>query len=201
MTRRERLYPEIKRLREVEGLMWREIGERLGLSLKTVHDYYAYPTHEADRARRERYTGTCVECGGRTNNGGAASGPPERCTDCLNPAWTREAVLDAFRDWGDDHGGIPPREADVRPGAEGHGCLPHENTVAKLFGSWNPGLLAAGYALHKDRRPETTQAMADAVRAGESTAAIADRFGCTAANVHGRLKQAGLRVSELRRAA
>jgi hypothetical protein len=54
MTNRERLYPEIKRLREVEGLMWREIGERLGLSLKTVHDYYSDPDGSKARARARR---------------------------------------------------------------------------------------------------------------------------------------------------
>lgn len=202
MTRREHLYPEIKRLREDERLMWREIGQRLGLAKSTVHDYYVHPTHESDRARRDQYTGMCAECGGRTNNGGSAAGPPTICKDCLNPAWTREQVLAALREWGDDHGGIPPREIDTRPGHDGNGQLPQQGTVKRLFGSWNDGLLAAGYkALHADRRPETQQAIEAALRAGEPTQDIADRFGVTASAIHMRLRYRGMRIGDLRSAA
>lgn len=202
MSRREQLYPEIRRLREDEGLKWREVAERLGLALQTVHDYYTHPTHEADRARRDRYTGTCSDCGARTNNGGAAVGPPERCTNCTNPRWTREAILDALRDWGEESGGIPPREVDSHPGAEGHGRLPYWGTVASHFGTWNAGLLAAGYeALHCDRRPETQDAIVAALLRGERTADVAARFGVTPEAIHQRVRFRGLRVSDLRRAA
>jgi hypothetical protein len=68
MTRREQLYPEIKRLREVEGLKWREIGERLGLARSTVQDYYADPDNSKhmERHRRwqekDRVAGRCSRC-------------------------------------------------------------------------------------------------------------------------------------------
>jgi hypothetical protein len=39
MTCRERLYPEIKRLREVEGLQWREIGGARRTAASGRHDY------------------------------------------------------------------------------------------------------------------------------------------------------------------
>lgn len=85
MTRREELFPEIKRLREVEGLMWREIGECLGLSLKTVHDYYTDPTNERHRARHARWAlkdyGTCEDCGGRMSGSAVRKGYA-RCGGC-----------------------------------------------------------------------------------------------------------------------
>jgi predicted transcriptional regulator len=200
MTRREELYPEIKRLREEEGLMWKEIAAHIGLSLSTVHDYYCHPTHEEDRARRLKYTGTCRECGARTNNGGAASGPPEVCLQCLQPEWTKEQIIEALRDWGDDHGGIPPREVDTHVGYEGNGRLPYWTTVRKHFGSWNEGIMAAGYeALHCDRRPETQEAIEAALRAGERTKDIADRFGVTEQAISMRLRYRGMSIRDLRK--
>jgi hypothetical protein len=101
---------------------------------------------------------------------------------------------------GDDHGGIPPRCDDVRK--EGRGRLPSVHSVERCFGSWNAGLLAAGYeALHCDRRPETAEAILAAVRAGEPTAAIADRFGVTPAAIHERMKVRGTTVRRERAAA
>lgn len=84
MTKRERLYPEIKRLRLVERLTWREIGERLGLSGKTVCDYYFDPSGVLADARKKKSDENtrmqCPKCGG-------AMGPrrthAERCADCF----------------------------------------------------------------------------------------------------------------------
>jgi hypothetical protein len=56
--RRSELHPEIRRLREDVGLTWREIGARLGISLKTAHDYYTDPTGDVARGRRRRYDAT-----------------------------------------------------------------------------------------------------------------------------------------------
>jgi hypothetical protein len=201
MTKRERLYPEIKRLREDEGLLWREIGERVGVSLKAAHDYYHDPTGEKARQRKAKNNGTCTDCGGETKNSGSVIAP-ERCRECANPEWTRDGVLEALRDWGDDHGGIPPREVDARIGNEGHGRLPYWDTVRKFFGSWNAGLLTAGYeALHNDRRPETQASIEEAIRSGERIASIAARFGVTEQAIHKRCTSRGMRVSEMRRAA
>jgi DNA-directed RNA polymerase specialized sigma24 family protein len=53
VTRREQLYPEIRRLREDEGLKWREIGERLGIPLKTAATTTTIrPARSQKRARR-----------------------------------------------------------------------------------------------------------------------------------------------------
>jgi hypothetical protein len=197
-SKRETLYPEIKRLREDEGLKWREIGARLGLSLSTVHDYYSDPTGETVRARKAKNDGVCSDCGGPTRGGGAKV-PPKRCVDCVGPPWTREGILEALRQWGDDHGGIPPREIDAHIGHEGHGRLPYFDSVRRCFGSWNVALLAAGYeALRCDRRPETQQQIEEAVRSGARVVDVADRFGVTPHAIYQRLRIRGLALSDLR---
>jgi hypothetical protein len=83
VSRRQDLYPEIRRLREDEGLKWREIGERLGISLKTAFDYYNDPTGEKCEARKtasdERLHRSCPRCGSRM---GPARAGAETCHPC-----------------------------------------------------------------------------------------------------------------------
>lgn len=87
MTKRERLHPEIKRLREDEGLMWREIGERLGISLKTANDYYRDPDGAQHRARhkdwdaKDRVAGSCPACGG-VMRGSSVRAAAAKCVAC-----------------------------------------------------------------------------------------------------------------------
>jgi hypothetical protein len=151
----------------------------------------------SERCRRDTlYAGTCDTCGGPTDGSDGASRAPTRCADCI--AWTPEAILEALRDWGDDHG-IPPREVDTRTGHEGHGRLPHFGTVSHHFGSWNAALLAAGFeALHGDRRPETQAAIEAAIRAGEHPQDVADRYGVTVQAIYARFRVRGLRLQDLR---
>lgn len=187
-------------LRE-QGWKLREIAAEFGAPISTVQVWVDDPDGAKQKARRVRYCGTCRECGARTNNGGAASGPPDICRDCFNPAWTRESVIDAIRDFADDNGGIPPRTVDARRGNAGHGRLPYESCVKLLFGSWNEGLIAAGYVPHQDKRPETNEAMAELIREGVSTAEVADRFGCSESNVAQRVRRTGTSIREIRQAA
>jgi hypothetical protein len=154
----------------------------------------------SERCRKSQYAGTCDTCGGPTDGTTPSRGVATRCAVCIQ--WTPEGVLEALRDWGEDHGGVPPRCVDAQPDGEGHGRLPYELTVRKHFGGWNVALLAAGYgALHCDRRPETAAAILAAVRAGERTADIADRFGVTPAAIHERMKARGTTVRRERAAA
>jgi hypothetical protein len=195
-TRAERV-AEAQRLR-AEGLLLREIAERVGSKVKTVHSWLSDPDLSRLRARHASYGGVCNTCGGPTTGTRGIGKAPERCAECQR--WAPEAILEALRDWSDDHGGIPPRCDDVRK--EGRGRLPSVHSVERCFGSWNAGLLAAGYeALHCDRRPETAEAILAAVRAGEPTAAIADRFGVTPAAIHERMKARGTTVRRERAAA
>jgi hypothetical protein len=112
LSGREALYPEIKRLREDESLTWREIGERLGISLKTAHDYYTDPTGEVARdrhrrydatpkasagwrrrARTEAYRGRCEDCGGLKGIDSEKSGYG-RCRPC---EFIRRKAMHEFR--------------------------------------------------------------------------------------------------------
>lgn len=178
----------------------REIAAEMGVATSTVDAWLNDPGGQRLQARKDSYAGTCDTCGGPTDGSNGRGKASVRCITCR--MWTPEAVLEALMAWGDDHGGIPPREIDARTGMEGHGRLPYQPTVRKLFGSWNAGLLAAGYeGLHQDKRPETTAAMADAIRAGKSTEDVGAMFGVSASAVHMRLRYHGMKISDLRRAA
>lgn len=85
MTKRQRLYPEIRRLREDEGLMWREIGRIMGLSLKTVSDYYYDPDGHVAAARKAasdvRTRKVCPTCGGQMGPRRCGSEQCRKCAD------------------------------------------------------------------------------------------------------------------------
>lgn len=79
MTRAEKV-ATAQRLR-AEGLLLREIAERMGAKLKTVSGWLSDPDLSRQRARRETYAGTCIDCGAPTDGSGGY-GAPERCTHC-----------------------------------------------------------------------------------------------------------------------
>lgn len=198
MTRAEKV-ARAQALR-ADGLLLREIAARMGVAITTVHAWLADPDRSLEIARKLSYGGECDTCGGPTDGSNGAAKAPTRCRDCRT--WTPDAIIAALQGWGDDHGGIPPRAVDTHLGQAGHGRLPWDDIVKRYFGSWNAGLLAAGYeGLHQDKRPETTQGMADAIRAGLRTEEVGEMFGVSAAAVHVRLRYHGMKVSELRRAA
>lgn len=145
-----------------------------------------------DCRRQALYAGTCEDCGGPTDGSNGSAKAPARCQGCIT--WTRDQVIFALQEWAEESGGIPPTCTDARASD----ALPYERTVARLFGSWNGGLLAAGFALRLDRRSETMRAVLDALAAGESVASIAERYGWTVHNVYRRLRVRGLTVADAR---
>lgn len=66
MTRADR-YEQIRPLRDGEGLTWAQIGERLGISLKTAFDVYSDPDGSKKRRRQlesnDRLKEPCPRCG------------------------------------------------------------------------------------------------------------------------------------------
>ncbi len=176
------------------GLLLREVAAEVGASLKTVSQWCTDPDGAKLRARKDSYAGECDVCGGPTCGGYGPGRAPTACLDCLT--WTPEAILEAIRDWADEHGGVPPRMVDARHSG---GRLPTEGSVIRRFGTWNAGLLAAGCDLHTDRRPETQRAIEAAVLAGESTSEIAARFGVTREAIHRRFVDRGTTLGEFRR--
>jgi DNA-directed RNA polymerase specialized sigma24 family protein len=85
----------VRQLRDNEGLIWGEIGSRLGISRSTAHSLYHDPTREKEKVRKARYNGSCVDCGASTRYG--SSGPYERCDRCsrMREAERRRAERDA----------------------------------------------------------------------------------------------------------
>ena len=173
-----------------KGLKFREIAEEMGVATQTAHHWISDPGGHRLRARKDSYRGCCSECGRPTDGSSGPGRAPTVCINCLT--WTREAVLMAFQEWADANVGLPPRCQDCR---NSNGALPLEPSVARLFGSWNEGLLAAGFELRCDRRESTYEAIVAAVRTGESVHSIAERFGVTPSNIWRRLRYRGTSVA------
>lgn len=156
MTRAER-YAQAKALRD-QGLCFREIGERLGISLSYAQDLIADPDGSAARERKLKQYGVCPDCGGPVSyrTGGVA----ERCRACHDIAkiiWDRDSVLDAIHRFAERYG-RPPTACDFNPPlaiAKGRpeyaetfhrdGDYPHTSSATTVFGSWNAAIEAAGF--------------------------------------------------------
>jgi hypothetical protein len=111
VPRRERV-AQIRRLREGEGLSFAQIAERMDLAISTVHGYYADPTGERGRERRERYRRPCKNpaCGNLTSGANGFADPPRHCPRCAALArrrWTEDNVLEAIREWQRLTGSVP----------------------------------------------------------------------------------------------
>lgn len=112
--------------------------------------------------KRTLYTGTCVDCGGRTGYNGTTT-PSERCLTCSirrNTYWTQERIIEAIREWSDENG-EPPTATQWNPAQARQqglnwmadryqsGAWPATSHVQHRFGSWNAGIRAAGFTPRK----------------------------------------------------
>lgn len=83
------------------GYKHHEIGTLLGLSRGGVRNLINDPTGEKQRARRERYRGTCEDCGDPTDGSNGPAAASRRCARCAaiqqhdERRWTPETVLAA----------------------------------------------------------------------------------------------------------
>lgn len=160
MTRRELLYADIKYLREVEGKMWREIGEIVGVSLKTANEYYHDPTGAKTKARKAKNDGVCIDCSGTTHSGGGVIAP-ERCRSCQHVylrslegrrelakrprhrKWTDEQILDAIRSAA-TNGVCTSAQYQAAYAKAPKGSMPSLPIIARRFGLWSTARDAAG---------------------------------------------------------
>lgn len=114
--------------------------------------------------KRTCYSGSCVDCGARTAYSGQAR-PSDRCIPCANALngiermhWTREAILNAIREWTKEYGS-PPTTLDWGPTKarelgrveqaqrfeEAGGRWPWFTGVVAMFGRWNTAITEAGF--------------------------------------------------------
>lgn len=139
-----------------DGHTIRAIGEQLGVSVSTVHNYLG--------------AGSCPQCGGPV-----ASPRAERCLSCTAPeptvqrTWTREAVREAIREWTGEHGRAPSYH-EWTPSRSFPGVWEAESprwpsaavvcdVYADYRSPWNAALLDAGAPLRFQRWSD------DAIRA------------------------------------
>lgn len=162
------LAAEAARLRNDEHLTWREIAERLGISRSYAETLRSDPDGAKARARKDRYRGTCVDCGGPTTGSEGPSKTPDRCHSCAalmshaERYWTADRILNSFRRFANVNGRAPTatdrmitnpsirakvspeRLADAERAMANCPDLPHPYSVQREFGTWATAVKAAG---------------------------------------------------------
>lgn len=186
-----------------DGLNGLQIAAQLNISKSYACELLTDPTGDRSRERKERYAGTCTECGAKTSY--TVGGYSELCLPCANDArlvWTTDAIICAIQEWADDHGGIPPTATQWRaPGAR-RGVYPCLTRVQGRFGSWNAAIVAAGFEPHPAGPVGGYTALTMAQRrecvrrysAGESSTAIASDLGCAPTIVLKWARRAGVPI-------
>lgn len=175
MTRTEKaaLIADLRR----QGHTVPQIAARLGMTRGGVRNLINDPDGSKQRARRDRYRGTCSTCGARTD-GSNGRNAPTRCGPCTlqrqhdERGWTPTTILESFARFADvmgrppasvDSQGLAPSiRAQLRPErlAEIHRArelgltLPNYSVVHREFGSWPAALEAGGYPTNPGGRPK-----------------------------------------------
>lgn len=106
-----------------EGKTRIEIAEALGISRGYVGAILSDPDGVKERARKDRYRGTCEKCGGPTDGSAGPGKAPKVCMDCITggaeprPArqrpyrplrrWAPTDSLAAIISWIEEHGRLP----------------------------------------------------------------------------------------------
>jgi transposase len=189
---------EAQRLRD-EGLLLREIAERMDAKLKTVHSWLTDPDGSKLRARKDGYRGKCVDCGARTDGSNGPAQAAIRCQSCRwqyqhdERRWTPEAIVEALQAWAAEHG-HPPFARDWDLAGDDH---PSETTVHNECGCWNAALRLAGFEPTREFNrpfaadPTVLDRVVALYREGHTTYEIAPMFGVSPTRVHQWLVKAG----------
>lgn len=145
------------------GMTAREIAAELGISRGYASQLCADPDGAKNAARRDRYRGTCLDCGKPTDGSNGRTGAPTYCRRCA-PAhhrgkWSQEKIVAAIQRWAALYG-APPSVLDWNPalarlkGASdldmierrwASGDWPYVSSVRSHCGSWNAAIAAAGF--------------------------------------------------------
>jgi hypothetical protein len=180
------------------GLRYREIAERMGISISYAQQLVTDPTGE--QTRRRKMQRNCVDCGKLIRSDAPSRNAQLRCLDCQrrwqqeNAKWTKKAIIEAIHRWTELYGKQPrASQWNSAVGLNEHyrdGDWPAWNTVAAMFGSWNKGIEAAGFEPYAmgghPRTPSTPQELAE-------TAALVEQVGLETAATELGLTMAGVR--------
>lgn len=153
---RRKLVAEARRLR-AQGLLQREIQEKMRLSRSAVSDLLTDPWREKAQARRARYGGTCQRCGAQTDgSAGCSKPPPTLCIECSSAElherrhWTKERILEAVHRYAEEKGRQPLSQEWLGiAGNHRDPWAPPTPTVIREFGSWSACMNAAGFESYK----------------------------------------------------
>lgn len=164
-TRAERV-AAVQRLRR-DGLTIIEVAESLGVSRSYVSALLYDPDRSKELARRASYAGACEVCGAPTDGSNGRAGAPRYCQAHIGAneewiasrtKWTRDLIVVRIREWAELHG-EPPSVLDWSPYdarrvndesratrfERAAGYWPWFMSVVDRFGSWNAGIVAAGF--------------------------------------------------------
>lgn len=150
-----------------EGMTHREVARRLGVSMSALRNARNDPDGQKQRARRDSYMGTCIDCGAETRSDGTSQ-PSPRCIECAPLAariWTEESIIEALQEFARRYGKRPsaadfapalarqimarvsedkrPRYQEMADRFERDACWPWTHTITERFGSFPAALEAA----------------------------------------------------------
>lgn len=130
-----------------EGLKYREIATRTGLSNSYVAELATDPTGERTAARKASYVKPCRRCGNPAPGTGSdgRNTPPSLCQACSYDErryWTRERIVEWIQAYVAEHGKVPSASLLITS-AVGMG----PRTVRREFGDggWRDAVRAAGF--------------------------------------------------------
>lgn len=139
-----------------EGLVYREIAERLGVSRSYTSELIQDPDGSRARARKDGYRGECIDCGAPTSGSDGRGKAPSRCDSCSHAkqkkerVWTREAVIEAVQHFAAERG-RPPTSSEWNSSDRGDRYPPLPSVYKSSwkpdapFDSWADAIEAAGF--------------------------------------------------------
>lgn len=160
----------------VEGLVFREIAGRMGISVSYAQQLVADPDGSKCQARKDSYRKPCPQCG-RLMNGSDGTNGPRLCTRCdkvdqkTNMArrelhrkggtgprvWTDQRMLDAIRSIAQD-GIASLGEYNAAYARTRKGSMPSTVLFVQRFGSWSEAVRRAGLrTIRNSRGPYSTR--------------------------------------------
>lgn len=171
--RRLELAGEVKRLRDEQirrgEQSWARIALDLGISPSYASELYVDPDGSRSRARKDRYSRSCPDCGDPMSGSDGLTGGPDYCADCApahSRVWTRDVIIAAFQEFHREWGHAPSSNLGtilcpsqrgsaerLAEAAQNTVRLPYHSVVKAEFGSWPAAIEAAGLSpLPRERR-------------------------------------------------